>query len=536
MNMLGWPQVHLTEVDGVPAVWADVPGPLRAALLVRVGTADETLVTSGITRMLQHLALAELGHGDHPNGHVDQTTMHFSCTGDAERVGDFIETVTRRLADPPTSGLDEERASVRYALARRRSSIEDALLTWRYGAAGYGLNGQSNYVLERYLDPDVLVAWGRRYATRANAVLWLSGPPPVRLQVHLPDGEAMPVPDANSTIQPQLPAWFTAPDSAGVALHAILPRDHASPVLAAVLQARLLDQLRVPRAVASSPQADYRAVSRDVGRLLAVSDIVDGRQQDAVRIFTAALADLAAAQPPRPEELVDWRSTWDREAAESRAPLGFVASQAWNLLVGHPGESVEQAAAAMARVTAADVAAVAGTALGSALAAVPEGVFLASEPWHQASPARYEPLAGIEVRGLDPTRVEVIVVSPLGLTWRSGGDHITVPHDRAVAVLSWPDGRRVVVGDDASRIVVEPTMWLGGRSVVQHVDAVFGSGLRVEQAEREAGQIPQPPSTAGPVSRSSSLRQLWWSLRPRLKELLAFSRSSGRPRPPGPAG
>ena len=49
--------LHLTEVDGVRTIWAEVPGPLRAGLVLRMGAADETLARRGAGHLLEHLAL-----------------------------------------------------------------------------------------------------------------------------------------------------------------------------------------------------------------------------------------------------------------------------------------------------------------------------------------------------------------------------------------------------------------------------------------------------------------------------------------------
>ncbi len=49
--------VQKTEVDGVPTVWAPSEGELTAGLVFRVGRADETWARSGITHLVEHLAL-----------------------------------------------------------------------------------------------------------------------------------------------------------------------------------------------------------------------------------------------------------------------------------------------------------------------------------------------------------------------------------------------------------------------------------------------------------------------------------------------
>lgn len=519
MSRLEPAAVHLTEVDGVRTVWAEVPGPLRAGLTVRVGWADETLVTSGVTHLLEHLTLLGIGHpGDHSNSRVDQTALHFHCTGDEATVSDFVGSVSRQLADPPTARLAEGRGAVRTELAGRRSTIEDTLLAWRYGATTFGLNGQSQYAVD-HVDADQVAAWSHSHATRGNTALWLSGPPPAGLRVHLPEGGTTPVPDPRRTIQPQLPAWFPAPDSSGVALHALVPRDPASRALAQVLRDRLTDRLRGQGAMAHPPRTDHRVVSRDLARLLAVSHLVDHRRQDAVGVFLSALTDLVEGAPVTDAELAAWHRAEERDAAEPSMLVGLVAARARDLLVGHTDDpvehAVEHAVAAGRQVTAEGVAASARLAVASAVAAVPDGVAPPDGPWGRAAATTGEPLSGVEVRGLDPARAEVMVVSPEGLTWRCGTEHLTVVRDRVAAVLHWQDGRRVVIGEDANRIVVEPTLWLGGRSVVRHVDEVFAADLRVDQGEREASQVPRPPLPAPqpPASRVRVRWSRWWANR-----------------------
>jgi hypothetical protein len=53
------PEVRRSEVGGVPVFWADAPRPYEVQLLFRMGRADETLATSGITHLVEHLAMVE---------------------------------------------------------------------------------------------------------------------------------------------------------------------------------------------------------------------------------------------------------------------------------------------------------------------------------------------------------------------------------------------------------------------------------------------------------------------------------------------
>ena len=82
------PRVRRTEIDGVPTFWHPAPGPLRAALIFRVGRADEQLAQAGISHLVEHLTLASLGERDHPvNGFVDHHRTVFYSSGSAEEVG-----------------------------------------------------------------------------------------------------------------------------------------------------------------------------------------------------------------------------------------------------------------------------------------------------------------------------------------------------------------------------------------------------------------------------------------------------------------
>ena len=488
----GWPALHVGEVEGVRAVWADVPGPLRAGLVVRVGSADETLSSAGVSHLLEHLALFGTGRpGDHSNGFTDQTVTMYHCSGDADLVRTFLTDVTRQLADPPTHRLADELGVLRAEAAGRGRSAEDTLLTWRYGAAGFGLAAQEQLGLAR-LDADAVRAWAARYATRGNSVLWFSGPPPAGIAVGLPDGDPVAPPDPRPAVLPRLPAWFRADDASGIALYSVLERAWANGFLEDVLRDRLVDELRVKQAAAYSPGVGYRPVSRGAGRLLALTDIVDGRQTDAVRIFLGILADLGAERPPTEDELAAVRRRREADHADPSAPLGFVTSAAWNLAVGTEPETYESADAGFAGVTPDDVAAAARSALAGAVAMVPQGVRMTREPWVEAPATVHEPVDGRSFEPVPGGPDGELVVGAGGVTRRSGGFHVTAPVGAVVAVQRYADGGRVLVADDGNRVVVEPTLWRHGQFAVEEVDGLFPEHLVVDMGARPADEIPRP--------------------------------------------
>src|SRR2546430_15522345 len=78
------------------------------------------------------------------------------------------------------------------------------ILSVRFGAQSYGLGGFPRLGLLRTNEPRIR-AWVSRRYTRANAILWSTGPlgrPPLR-----PPARARPPPPAPTPPQPALPAW-----------------------------------------------------------------------------------------------------------------------------------------------------------------------------------------------------------------------------------------------------------------------------------------------------------------------------------------
>src|SRR5215471_6172608 len=100
------------EVDGVPTLWAapgTVQGPLQACLIVGVGRSDETIVTSGITHIVEHLALQPLAGKPYAcNGSVGTVATRFQVVGGSEEVAGFLGSVAGHLSRLPLDRLADE--------------------------------------------------------------------------------------------------------------------------------------------------------------------------------------------------------------------------------------------------------------------------------------------------------------------------------------------------------------------------------------------------------------------------------------------
>jgi hypothetical protein len=367
------PDIRATEVDGVPVLWCEAPGPLRARLTVRAGWADETLPTRGWTHLVEHLALAGTGRpGDHSNGHTDATTTAYHVEGTAERVVGFLADVTRRLADLPVDRLTDEVGVLRAEQQGRAGSVFDQLLSWRYGAQDYGLDSLAELGLSVVPDPEALRHRARSQAVTGNAVLWLSGPPPADLRLHLVQGEHLPPPDPRRCVAGDLPAWMVGADTRVVGL-SVVRRGWQAPALRHVLSARLVDTLRVGLAVAYSPGADYSPLTADHGWLSLYSDLVGGRQSEGVGPFLRLLEQLAGDEGA-PGALTEadvegFRAEVRQHEDDPYAWAGKLQAVAFDRLMGREAVSGEAT-----DVTLEQVRQAARDAAASLLVAVPRGL------------------------------------------------------------------------------------------------------------------------------------------------------------------
>ena len=492
--------IYAGEVDGVPVLWCRAPGRLRARLTVRAGWADETLPTRGWTHLVEHLALAGYGRpGDHSNGHTDATTTAYHVEGSSEEVVDFLSHVTRRLSELPVDRLAAEVGVLRAEQDSRGGSAFDQVLSWRYGARSYGLGGLTELGLSVLPDAEALRHRARSQAVTGNTVLWLSGPPPAGLRLHLADGTHQPPPDPRRSVAGDLPAWITGADHRVTAV-SVVSRGWQAPALRHVVAARLVDTLRVGLAVAYSPGADYSPLTDDVGWFSMHSDLVGGRQSEGVGPFLRLLDELGgdASDPGSvtEAEVERFRVEARRRVEDPYAWAGDLQGRAWDLLMRRraaPGEPDD--------VTVDRVRAAAREAAASLLVAVPRGLGTYRGGWTTATASTVEPVQGVPHRQYGGD--EVLVRSPEGLSMLRGGDTWTVRADQVAGVLRWPDGRRVLVGEDGVQLTVEPTMVEGGSDLIRHVDLTYPAALVVPMTARPPGAVPRPttgvPGPVGPV-------------------------------------
>ncbi len=487
-----------TEVDGVPTVIAPTSGQLHAGLVFRVGQADETLARSGITHLLEHLTLFPLGIADyHFNGATGSVLTHFHMQGSDKDVGGFLTRVCGSLNELPVHRLAMEKEILRTEAAGRGAHVNDPMAIWRYGARGYGVAGYPEWGLSA-ITPDDLRAWLATYFTRDNAVLWIAGDGvPAGLRLDLPAGTRRPAPAATSAL-PVTPAYFAGP-SRSTAWDAVVGRSAAAGVLSGVLERELFRALRQEGGLSYTAQTNYEPRGDGYATITAVADALPEKADAVLGGFVDVLAKLRVGRiDPADVEAVVGKAVdgyGNAEADAARLP-----AYAFNLLVGHRVQTLDEAAAELRAVTPDAVAAVAAEALGTGLLMTPAGRRADWAGFAAAPTASDTVVPGRAYPSVDTPGAR-LVVGDTGVTVVHADEQCaTVTYDACSAALAYPDGGRLLIGHDAVVVRVEPGLYEGAGTALPGIDAhTAGRGLRVELPARDPDDIPRPGDPSPPA-------------------------------------
>jgi predicted Zn-dependent peptidase len=125
------------QIDGVTVWWREVPTPFTGSIMFRAGRADEVFSTSGISHMVEHLALFPFGKRLYDyNGFVDHLRTGFYASGDPRQVVEFLLQVSQHLVSLPFDRLEQER---RVLITEDDQAPLGTVLADRFGAQGFGL-------------------------------------------------------------------------------------------------------------------------------------------------------------------------------------------------------------------------------------------------------------------------------------------------------------------------------------------------------------------------------------------------------------
>jgi len=491
---------HL-EVDGVPTVLTATSGPMHAGLSFRVGRADETLARSGITHLIEHLALYPLGLADyHYNGVTGSISTSFHIQGSESDITGFLTRVCDSLNGLPVQRMAVEKEILRTEAAGRKSGVTEPLARWRYGARDYGVSSYPEWG-NSALVPDDLVAWLAKYFTRDNAVLWIAGDDvPAGLSLRLPSGVRQPPPAVSSAL-PVTPAYFPG-SSRAVAWDTVVAPSAPARVFAAVLEREMFRSLRQEGGLSYTVQTDYDLRGDGMAVITAVADGLPDKLDAVLGGFVDVLATMKVGRIDD-DDVKAVVAKGIEALSASDAQAARLPAYAISLLASRPQQTNEQLVEELRKVTTDDVTQAAAEALQGGLLMTPDHLRADWAGFVEAPSTSDTVVTGTSYRSLGSENVTVIVGAN-GASLLAGDDKITVHYDECAALLAWPDGGRVLIGNDAISLRVEPTLYGGLGAAVPWIDSGVPADRRVELPARDPEEIPSPKAASAPEGKLSA--------------------------------
>ena len=467
------PRINRTEVDGIATYWLPVPGPLVANLAFRVGSVDETLPMAGVTHLVEHLALADLGQPAYDtNGFVEDTRTIFTASGTPDEVVGFLNHVVASLKELPLDRLAIERDILSSESAQREWSPMTALRVGRFGPRGFGLPASDPLGLD-WLSADDVRAWTNRHFVRDGAVLWLSGPPPAGLSLELPSGTAPDMPTPVPVDDQPFPMQLKGPPD-GLALGVIGPRMSGLGVGWRIAERALRARLRFQEGIIYDLVADYNPLTADLAEAVIGAQCRSDRVEYLRDAVLKELSRLAGEGPPVEEIRIEIDS-YVRQFSDPYAGLGALDSVSADHLRGRFDSTPKEQYERLNSMRPNEVAAGVRSAMSSAVLVAPEELPI-TNGFHAEVMSSPRPLVtGSEFRprgGLLRRPKGKLVVGPDGATIvLPEGTRSTVRYQAAAAVHHVNETTRVLIGFDNFRVWIDADVWQDGRKAISLVDA-----------------------------------------------------------------
>ena len=478
---------HRFEIDGIPAYLA--PNAIRytGALLFRAGRADEPLRHSGLSHLVEHLALFGLGLNQPYsfNGWVGGLFTCFYATGTPEEVGEFLNAVAKGLRELPLARLPDEARVMRTEAAARSAGPMGELLWLRYGATGHGKTGMAEFELMAP-DPEAVSEWARSRYTAGNAALWFTGPPPPNLALCLLPGPRIPAPELTPVLDVSYPAWVHG-NPGGIAISFARPRGEWLSIPLHIAAERVRARLR-HEGVIYDVAMEYEPIHRDFAHAMLWTGCLPDHAT-AVRDGILGVLDEVARSGATPEELERTREKSRRSMRDPEAVAEQLLSASMNELLGFPVKSPADLELEMEAMDPAATARLLSSALETALLILP--------PTCPPPPTRFLQYPSfssttIEGRQFRETTASFpwskgprLVVGGSGVSLVIDKDRsITVPYASCAAAIRYPGGVLDVFGEDGFRVRVDPCAWRKGEEAVDSLIELVPVGrlLRIQEA------------------------------------------------------
>ncbi len=463
--------LNSTTVNGIPALWTDGPAPYTAALVVRAGAQDETLRTTGVGHLVEHLVMTGQPRTTlDVNASVDDVVTVFHATGDRDEVTEWLALVCDAVHDLP---LDRIALETKVLEAEDGDSVEPAV-AWsaaaRFGVGGAGMLGRQG-APHRALGRDHVVDFVGRLYTAENAVIVATGEPPQHPRIRLPEGPR-PEPVQTHESHLELPAYLAGPPVPIVSW--LVRRAPAAPVLAGLVSDLLIEALRHGEGILYDVGIGSTPLSVEKG--LAVL-WADGSEEDQPRILAEAVEVLRtlARDGPRDTDLAHQKALARAQMSDPRGVVDHLLHCAFRLLEGRPVLTTEESIAEVEAVSADEVRQAAQRALETLLLGggdpAPEGVAGIPDRTDDEDPECPAFEGRTWKRRLLSTapRDLRVVVGDHGLSQTVHGQRHGGHWTDLVGVAKGPDFRAVVFRD-GSQLMLWPTSIGGGEALAAEID------------------------------------------------------------------
>jgi hypothetical protein len=476
-------------MHGIPVFWQDAPLPFTASLLFRVGRADETFVSAGITHLVEHLSIFALGKVPvvH-NGSVDLLLTRFFARGDRVGVLTYLQDVARRLHQLPLDRLEGERRVLAAEAGRGVRSPVGALLAARFGARGFGLADVREHGL-RSLSGEQVSAWADDRFGRANAAVWMTGPPPDDFDLSLPEGRRCPVPPSEPIPHLSLPSC-TGEDYLGVAIGYVFPRNPAAKLACDMAAGALQDRLRRQDALSYEVGYDWQPLSGHQAHATLAAECPRERV-DAVRDSLLDELEHQRKDGPGPELRAHAHAMEEQSLSEPGMVLSWLDSSCRDELLGEPlGRSPAEFLEERRAIPSAELAPALSAALDSTILMVPTGTRIPKgfQPYRRDSrqvagrPYGRWPAIDADAPKGRPSPAERFVLGPKGISHiveGMGGASQTVRFENCAGVLVTRFGELIFQGDDNVAVGVPVAELIEGEAFLEEVRRHVPSGLFV---------------------------------------------------------
>jgi hypothetical protein len=436
----------------------------------RVGRADESLTTSGVSHLVEHLAMPPGPTRFESNAWTSESITTFWAKGTLDEVTDFLGARAAALAALPAERLDREKRILEAEEAATGLDLVTGLTFTRYGSRGAGLTGLEQLGLRR-LQAEEVLDWAAARFSAGNAALWVKGPfSPFPLA--LPDGERIPLPGPGPP-DVELPAvalnW-----PGGVHVTMLTTMSPAAMLGTGVIGWRASERLRFDLGLVYTVTSHSFPLGPDLVHRT-VSAPCSEADGPVVQQTMLGLLDELIADGPAESELAA-QAEQRRRAMEDPANVNSVlAGHAFDELVGRPFESAGSWAERFAATSADEVVQELQSVLETALLALPPGVECSDArftPVPDYLPAEWIPGTEFKLRGVRVRRPRVrLVVGSEGALLVIGGDpFVSVRFESLAALLAWPDGTRGLWGVDGADLEVHAEDWRQGEAATREID------------------------------------------------------------------